>query len=150
MLRTMFAFLLAPFPAATIMAVFVAIRPRQGVAAVFAHPASMFVAFCLVTYALGLVLAVPTYVVLRRRGIASLRSHAFTGAAIPLAVFGPLAVWGVALGRISARIIGGGILIYAMLGLLTGAAFWFLARPDRRAAPGQVRAAQGRLLKTFE
>ena len=149
MLRNILAFLLAPFPAALIMAGIVVVRPRPG-RGLFEHPVFMFLTVCVALYAIGLLFAVPIYVVLRRRGTSSLPSHAFTGGAIALAACGPLAAWGFAFGHIPARIIAPAILLYTFLGLLTGTTFWLIARPDRRPARRQQRAAKSRLLNTFE
>jgi len=144
MLRNIYAFLVAPFPAATLMALRVAAWPRPG-GGVFEHPASMFVTISLFFYIVGVVLGIPLFLWLRRRGGASLRTCAFTGALITLIGIGLPAAWAVAHGQRAGPEIVFGILIYGVLGLLTGAMFWLIARPDRRAA---FRKAG--LSKTFE
>jgi len=151
MLRNIFAFLLAPFPAAAIMAAMVAIAPQPG-RAVFEHPASMFAAVCLFVYVLALLLAVPAAAWLRRREAFSLRVHAFTGTAIALVGIGLVALWDIAKGR-NLPVSGStaiGVAAVTIFGLLCGATYWVIARPDRRAALGKGRAGRDRLLKTFE
>lgn len=59
MLRSIGAFVVAPFPAALFQAIVVAIWPKQG-QGVFENPPSMFVALCLYFYIFGLLLGLPT------------------------------------------------------------------------------------------
>ena len=150
MLRNIFAFLLAPFPAAALLAALMAIAPQHD-RNIFEHPASMFVATCLFVYALSLLVAVPASLLFRNRGVFSLRAHAFAGAATALAGIGLVTLWDFIQGRSflsGAAAIGAVALV--LLGLLCGTAFWLIARPDRRAAMGTGRAGRDRLLKTFE
>jgi len=66
MKRVGLAFLIAPFPAALIQSIVVALWSKEGMG-VFEHPASMFVAICLLFYLVELVLALPLYFKLRKR-----------------------------------------------------------------------------------
>ena len=148
MLRNIYAFILAPFPAAWLEAIEVAIWPRPG-QGVFEHPASMFVTICLSFYGFGLVFGIPSLLWLRRQSPGSLRAYAFAGALAALIGIGLLAGWVVANGQAFTLGAVFGMLKFALLGLLTGTVYWLIARPDRRAAIGKGRAKAG-LLKTFE
>jgi hypothetical protein len=148
-MRFFLAFLLAPFPAALIQAVIVAIWPGPG-PGVYQHPASMFAAICLLLYVLALVLGVPTFLVLRRRDPVSLRTHAFTGTLMVLIPTALLMGFGLATERIPARLAGTTVLQLTFLGLLSGVTFWLILRPDRRAALGAGRAGKKQLSQTFD
>jgi hypothetical protein len=150
MLRTIFAFLLAPVPAASAMAVLVAVRPGGRGLGIFVHPASMFASICLLSYILGLLLGVPLFLWLRRWDPVSLRTFAFTGALVSVISAALLAVRAVTTGNDVSRATILGLSVYVAIGLLTGASFWFIARPDRRAAMGKSRAGKARLRKTFD
>jgi hypothetical protein len=149
MLRFIVACFVAPFPAAMIQALVVMIHPRPG-RGVFEHPASMFVAACLLLYILGAAIGVPAFLVLRRSGPLSFRTHVFAGALAVLIPAGVLCAWGVALRRIALPQAAASLFWYGLLGLLTGAIFWVVARPDRRAASGTSRAGKAGLRRTFE
>jgi hypothetical protein len=152
MLRRILAFLLAPLPAALLQAAIVALWGTQG-ASNYEHPSTMFVAMCLFLYVPGLVLGVPLYLALRRRTPNRLRSYALAGMLIVLipmtlligsaAPYSPIP----APSRWREAII---LLRYAVSGLLTGATFWLLARPDRCEARRLAAAEKTRLAGAFE
>ncbi|GGB61485.1 hypothetical protein [Blastomonas aquatica] len=96
MLRSIFAFIIAPFPAGFFQASVVAIWPKHGTG-IFEHPLSMFIAICLLFYMLGLVFGIPLLLFSQKRWHPSSRGHALGGAAV-MAL--PIAV---ALGLIAAR-----------------------------------------------
>jgi hypothetical protein len=152
MLRLTLAFLLTPFPAALLHAVLVALWPMPGLA-IYRHPASMFAAMVLVHYALGLVFGVPLYLALRRRSANRLRAYALAGLLI---VIVPLALafgWLVTHAPIPEG--SGSRLVFVFLkfgigGLLTGAAFWFLARPDCREERRRAALEKTRLSGAFQ
>jgi len=149
MLRVIVAWFVAPFPAAMIQALLVLIHPRPG-RGVFEHPPSMFVAACLLLYLLGAAVGVPVFLVLRRGDPLSLRTHAFAGALAVLVPAVLVCAWALAVGRILLPQAAISLLWYGLLGLLTGAIFWSVARPDRRAARGKSRAGKTGLTRTFE
>jgi hypothetical protein len=66
MKRIALAFLVAPFPAAFIQSLVVGVWPKTG-KGIFEHPASMFVAICLLFYLVEIALALPLYLALRKR-----------------------------------------------------------------------------------
>ena len=149
MLRTILAFVLAPIPAASIMAAYVAFRPRPG-RGIFEHPASMFLTLILLLYALAPVIGVPAFLFLRRTDQVSLRAHALAGALMTLIPIGLMGAWGLAIQRVSLREVAFSLLWYGLLGLLTGATFWLIARPDRHARMGKGRAGKANLSRTFD
>ncbi len=130
--RNIFAFLVAPFPAALFQAIAVAIWPKPGMG-VFERPASMFVAICLLFYVFGLFLGVPLFLALGKRRPRTLRFHALTGMAVALAPIIAVLAWNVAQGpALFAWAIIYDTIYFAMGGLLAGATFWLVARPDRK------------------
>jgi hypothetical protein len=128
MIRVALAFVVAPFPAALIQSIVVAIwpKPRMGV---FEHPVSMFVAICLLFYAIEIVLALPLYLAVRKRGHQSVGAYAITGATITLLpVLIGLGITG-AMGGLSAYAISYNLVYFALGGLMAGVVFWRLATP---------------------
>src|SRR4051812_19460550 len=101
MLRVVLAFVVAPFPAALFESVMVALWPKPG-QGVFEHPASMFVAMCLLFYSLGLVLGLPLRFILRKRGPGGLRAHALSCMLIALTPVAASLAWLAAHGQVSA------------------------------------------------
>jgi hypothetical protein len=136
MLRNLLAFLAAPLPGASIQSAAVALWPKPGMG-VFAHPLSMFVAICLLIYAFGIVLGVPAFLLLRRRNLSSLRAHALAGLGVAAAPVGLALLWSVARGSVSLYAVAYNLLYFGLAGLLAGATFWAISRPDRRA-PGET------------
>lgn len=132
-MRSVLAFLASPAPAALLHAILVALWPRPG-AGINQHPASMFVVICLFHYALGLVLGVPLYLALRKRRSQRVFAYALAGTAIVLIPLGILIGWTLAHRGMPLMPTVNGVLRFGFGGLLTGATFWFVARPDRRVA----------------
>ncbi len=88
-MRTIMGFVLAPFPAALVQALFVALWPKVERGGVFAHPASMFVAMCLLFYLLEVTIGIVCVAFMRRRSSLSVINHVCAGLvtiAAPLAV----------------------------------------------------------------
>jgi hypothetical protein len=129
-LRKIFAFLVAPLPAALIQSIVVAIWPKEG-QGVFEHPASMFVAMCLLLYMFNIVLGMPAYLALRKKGLTSARAYSLAGMIV---VFVPIAC---ALGVVAMRQQGSlyvfvyNIVLFILAGLSSGFVFWAVSRPDR-------------------
>jgi hypothetical protein len=147
MLRTIFAFLLAPFPAALLHSILVAVWPRPGLG-IYQHSASMFVFICLFHYALGLVFGVPLYLALRKRRSQRLWAYALVGTLLVLMPMGIFIAWAAAYQPlpISPLAVGYSLLRFGIGAVLTGACFWFVLRPDRRAGA----ADKARLLGAFD
>lgn len=81
MIRATMAFFLAPFPGALLQSIVVAIWPKDG-QGVFEHPASMFVAMCILFYGVALVLGTPALILMRRRNHRKLRDYVLLGLGI--------------------------------------------------------------------
>lgn len=125
MKRVALAFLVAPFPAAFIQSVVVALWPKEGMG-VFEHPLSMFVAICLLFYLVEIVLALPLYLAVRKRGPRSMVAYAVTGtllALLPIVIALGLAV---ARGGLSAYAVSYNLAFFAFGGYLAGVVFWRL------------------------
>ena len=153
MLRVILAFLLAPFPAALMQALLVALWPLTRGAGIYQHPASMFVAMCVLHYAFGLVLGVPLYLALRRRSLNRLLFYVLAGTGIvlvPMALWLTWAAWGVAVPASAGALVAYAFLRFGISGALTGATFWLLARPDRREARRRATTEKKRLSGAFE
>lgn len=138
MLRTMLAFLAAPVPGALIQSAAVALRPKPGMG-VFDHPLSMFVAICLFVYAAGLALGLPAGMVLQRRELTGLRAHALAGTGVVLTPVLLALLWTIWRGSVSLYVAAYNLGYFGLTGLLAGAVFWAIARPDRRAAARGAR-----------
>jgi hypothetical protein len=131
MLRVALAFVVAPFPAAFLQSLVVALWPKPGMG-VFEHPASMFVAVCIFFYFFGLILGVPVAIFLRKKGYHTVRAYALTGLAVILTpILAPLGVT-VARGGVTFYAAGYNLAFFALGGLMAGALFWLVSRPDRR------------------
>jgi len=134
MKRVALAFFLAPFPAAIFQSVVVGLWPKEGVG-VFEHPLSMFVAICLLFYLIEIFLALPIYLVARKRGPQPMIRYGVAGtllAVLPIAI---------AIGTSSAK---DGLSAYAIVynlgffalgGFMAGLVFWRLATPGSQASP---------------
>jgi ABC-type thiamin/hydroxymethylpyrimidine transport system permease subunit len=142
--RIILAFLVSPLPAAFIQSLVVAIWPKPGMG-IFEHPASMFIAVCLLFYGFGLVLGVPLLLTVGKRRSPTLRGYALAGMGIVLTPVLVALVWVAARAQASAWSITYNIAFFAIGGLLAGALFWLVARPDRKAAAADGR----RLASTF-
>ena len=133
MSRTLLAFLAAPVPGALLQSVAVALWPKPGMG-VFERPLSMFVAICLLVYAAGLVLGVPAIVLLRRRGLVDLRAYALAGAGVILIPVLLALAWTIWRGSLTLWAVAYNLGYFGLTGLLAGAVFWAIVRPDRPAA----------------
>jgi len=131
MLRTLGAFVVAPFPAALIQSVVVGLAPKTGTG-IFEHPASMFVGICLYFYIFGLLFGLPAWLVLRRRS-AALRVYVLLGliaAVTPIAA----ALLVMALrGQGSASIAIYDLMLFGLGGMIAGAVFWRIALHEKQS-----------------
>ena len=133
MKRVLTAFLVAPFPAAAIQSVVVAIWPKPGMG-VFEHPASMFVAICLLFYLVEVVLALPLYLATRRRDPQSMVGYGLTGMALVLIpIVLALAAAGAGSG-LSAYALIFNLAFFALGGFLAGVVFWRFTASRARTA----------------
>ena len=129
MLRRVWAFLLAPFPAALFQSIVVALWPKQE--GIFAHPASMFVAICIYYYAFGVLLGTPAWLVLRRRQAMTLGSCAIVGLLVGLLPAGLALAWTIMQGQASAYVVAYDSIFFALGGMAAGATFWLVTRDSR-------------------
>jgi uncharacterized membrane protein len=130
MARIALAFLLFPVPAALVRALAVWRWPSE-MGGIFAHPASMFVAMCLLIYVLELVLGAPILLAMRHNGREGAVDYAAAGLAV-LAIPSILVVVALALLHRFAWATLFASLLAACCGVVGGALFWALARPRRR------------------
>ena len=138
--RTILAFLLAPFPAALIQSIMVALWPKEGMG-VFENPASMFVAICIYFYFFGLVLGIPATILLGKRGSRGLRHYAVAGlivALVPVTIALSVAVID---GGSSAYIVVYNLIFFGLGGLMAGSLFWRISRPDQHPPMGTAAKA---------
>lgn len=128
MKRVALAFLVAPFPAAFIQSIVVALWPKPGMG-VFAHPVSMFVVICLLFYIFEIVLALPLYLIVRKLGPQTMGTYAIAGAVLTvLPIMVALGVT-VAKGGLSAYAVSYNLAFFALGGFIAGAIFWRLTTP---------------------
>ena len=133
MKRIALAFLVAPFLAAFIQSVVVAAWPKAG-KGVFEHPASMFVAICLLFYLVELILALPLYLAVRKRLPRRMSPYGLMGALLVLLpVIVGLGV-PVARGGLSAYQVIYNLAFFAIGGFLAGMVFWRLTTRQTEAA----------------
>lgn len=133
MLRTILTFLAAPVPGALIQSAVVALWPKPGMG-VFHHPMSMFVAICLFVYAFALIFGVPAGILLHRRGYVGLRAYALAGTGVVLTPVFLALLWTIWRGSVSLSVAAYNLGYFGLTGLLAGAIFWAIVRPDRSAA----------------
>ena len=132
MLRTLTAFFVAPVPMALFQSAMVALWPNPA-KGIFQHPASMFVLVCLLFYIFELMVGLPAWVIVRRRG-ATLKAYLLIGllAALLPAAMGLL---GLARGTpLSAHALIYDLLLFGLGGVAAGALFWLIAG---RTPPGR-------------
>lgn len=134
MKRIAVAFLLAPFPAAFIQSVAVAVWPKKGMG-VFEHPASMFVAMCLLFYVFELVLALPLYLAVRKRLPRGMFSFGLVGALIILLPIVAALIVVALRGHLSTYVLIYNLVLFGLGGFLAGAIFWRIAAPRTVPAP---------------
>ncbi len=93
------------------------------------HPLAVFVLFCAAFYALQIIVGVPAHLLLRRLGLQQIWFYAFIGfvsVALPFFVYGHI--------RAPAHDVRQALFLAGFLGLLggiSGAIFWLIARPNR-------------------
>jgi hypothetical protein len=133
MLRIIAAFLVAPIPAALIQAVVIMLWPKQG-KGVFEHPASMFVAICLIFYVFELIFGLPTYLVLRKRGPQKPMSYGLVGMSMILLPVALALSVTAARGGLSAYALTYNVIYFAVGGFLAGIVFWRIARRQTEAS----------------
>lgn len=138
MKRILLAFLVAPFPAAFIQSVVVALWPKEGMG-VFEHPLSMFVAICLLFYLIEIVLALPLYLAVRKRGPHTMISYAVSGTVLALLPIIIALGVSVASGELSTYAVAYNLAFFALGGSLAGVVFWHLTT-RREAAYDAARS----------
>jgi hypothetical protein len=114
MKRIIIAFLIAPFPAALIQAVFVAVWPKKGMG-VFEHPQSMFVLF------------------MRKRLPQGLLPYGLAGALMALLPFIIASAVGPLWRSLSSYAIAYNLAFFAIGGFLAGTVFWRVTRSHRES-----------------
>jgi hypothetical protein len=123
--RTVIAFLVAPMVPALLAGWFGFMNGSY-------HPLAIFVLVCGCLYVLQAVVGVPAYLLLGRAKQHRIWTYAlvgFAGAALPFLAYGSMRDLGS---------VGAGQAVYAicfvgLLGAITAAIFWLLARPDKVA-----------------
>jgi hypothetical protein len=133
MKRIAAAFLLAPVPAALIQSVVVAIWPKKGMG-VFAHPASTFVAMCLLFYVFEIVLALPVYLALRKRLPLGVLAYAVAGALVTLVPISVGLLIVAARGHLSAYELIYNVGFFGFGGVLAGIVFGRVTMPGVKTA----------------
>jgi len=125
MKRVILAFLIAPFPAAFLQSVVVALWPKEGMG-VFEHPMSMFVAICLLYYVIELAVALPLYLAVRKRLPRKWSTYGLAGACLVLLpIVAGLSI-AVAKGGMSAYALVYNVAFFGLGGFLAGLVFWRL------------------------
>jgi hypothetical protein len=133
MKRIVLGFLVAPFPAAIIQSVVVAMWPKEGMG-VFEHPLSMFVAMCLLFYLIELVLGLPLYFAVRKRLPRKMSTYALAGALMVLLPIIAGLVASFTRGELSSYAVAYNLAFFALGGFLAGALFWLVAIREKRVA----------------
>lgn len=133
-MRGLWAFLVAPFPAALFQSIVVAIWPKQGMG-VFDNPPSMFVAVCLYYYLFGLLVGLPAWHVMRKRNAIGLRAHAIVGLLVGLLPVGAALVWTAIKDGASAYVITYNLLFFGLGGMAAGWIYWRVARNIEERRP---------------
>jgi hypothetical protein len=130
MLRSAWAFLAAPFPAALFQSVVVALWPKEGMG-VFENPPSMFVAVCIYFYLFGLLIGMPAWLVMRKCNAMGLRAFAITGLVVGLLPVGIALGWTVIQGDVSAYVVTYNSMFFALGGMVAGSSYWLITRRSR-------------------
>jgi hypothetical protein len=133
MLRSILAFLVAPFPAAAFESVVVALWPETAGPALDAHPLSMFVFLCLYFYFFGLVLGLPVWLGLRRIWPGR---RAFAGAGLAAGLFPAPFMFALSAPGGLASLFGGLyiLMLFGLGGYVAGRIYWRIAMRDGAAA----------------
>ena len=130
-MRSMFAFLIAPFPAALFQSLIVAVWPKPGTG-VFAHPLSMFAVMCMIFYAFELIFGVPLYIATRTRLPRQLLPYAVAGMLVALIPVVILVAITVARGSLTSYEVMYSLGLFAVGGFFGGAVFWCIVSPSRQ------------------
>lgn len=126
-MRIILGYVLAPFPAALIQAIFVALWPKIDMGGVFAHPASMFVAICLLFYLLQATTGVGSIVFMRRRMLTARRAYVYAGLVaitLPIAI---AIIWAAIRDQLPISAMIYNLAFFAAGGALAGLVFWTTA-----------------------
>ena len=129
-MRRIFTFLTAPIPAAIVQAVVVAIWPKPERGGVFEHPASMFIALCLIFYVLQAVLGVPVAAVIRWKRRTTLATYAWGGIAITSPIL-LIVGWQFIRQDLSAYQAIYNLMYFTAAGASIGLVTWLFLRPRR-------------------
>jgi|tagenome__1003787_1003787.scaffolds.fasta_scaffold20132095_1 hypothetical protein len=132
MKRIIIAFLIAPFPAALIQAVFVAVWPKKGMG-VFEHPQSMFVLMCLLFYVVELLVGLPLYFFIRKRLPQRLLPYGLAGALMALLPFIIASAVSPLWRSLSSYAIAYNLVFFAIGGFVAGTVFWRVTRSLRES-----------------
>ena len=130
MLKSVFAFLVAPFPAALFQSLVVAKWPKPEMG-IFENSASMFVAICIYAYAFGSLLGIPAAIWLRRRGKRTLSAYAVAGLGVWLLPIMTGLGFGFAQGQLSLYIAIYNLALFGAGGLAAGVLVWWISQPDQ-------------------
>jgi hypothetical protein len=133
MKRIALAFLLAPFPAALIQSIVVGVWPKVG-KGVFEHPASMFVAICLLFYLVELLVAFPLYLAIRKRLPRRLLPYGLAGTLMVLLPIAAGLTVAVTRGGLSAYQVIYNLAFFGLGGFLSGVIFWRLTVARTKAS----------------
>lgn len=133
MLRSIWAYLLAPFPVALFQAAVVGLWPKLGTG-IFENPASMFVALCLYFYVFGALIGLPMWIVVRKHLNGGMRGYALLGLIVGLAPAGAAIAYMISQGQASAYVATYNTLLFGLGGVIAGATYWFAAVRKRRVS----------------
>ena len=138
-MRTAFAAAVAPFPAAFVQSVMVALWPKEGMGA-FEHPASMFVVICLFYYIFGLLIGVPAWLIARKRKPVSLRAWLFIGLLVGVLPVAAALAWMAIRGEATAFVAAYNLAFFGFCGLVAGWTFRTIRPRPRSPVPERVFA----------
>lgn len=125
-MRVFLAFVAAPLLPAGVPAWFAYINGNAY------HPLSLFIFFCLILYALQILVGIPTYKILKRRKSQQVWSYLIIGSLSTAMPFLLLCIYRwTEENRYEVSALIGPVSFFAFLGAATGFMFWLIARPDR-------------------
>ena len=125
-MRRLWAFLMAPFPAALIQAIVVGVWPKAG-KGVFEHPASMFVVVCLYFYLFGLLLGLPVSILLKKRSLQDSKAYLLAGLVAGLLPVAVALAWSAGHDWASTYIVTYNLLFFGLGGVSAGWLYWNIA-----------------------
>ena len=131
MLRTLGAFVVAPFPVALFQSTMVALWPKEGMG-VFENPPSMFVALCIYFYLFALLLGVPAWLIFRRGKQLGLGTFVTLGLLVALLPSGTALLLTAMKGGATAYMVAYNVALFGIGGAVAGALFWFIAVREKR------------------